>query len=135
AVLHDDTAITFYEDIHRLPPAHTLTLCRSGAKLNRYWDLDPNREAPPATDEEYAEGFRELFTEAVRCRLRSAYPVGAFLSGGLDSSSIVCVARELKRQAGGPPLHTFSAIFDDVSKSDERAYIQAVLDGGSLSSH
>ncbi|MEP7356295.1 MAG: asparagine synthase-related protein, partial [Anaerolineales bacterium] len=99
ATLHDDTAITFYQDIHRLPPAHSLTLSRAGAKLERYWALDPARALPPASDEAYADGFRELFTEAVRCRLRSAYPVGAMLSGGLDSSSIVCVARQLGRQA------------------------------------
>jgi asparagine synthase (glutamine-hydrolysing) len=135
ASLHDDTAITFYQDIHRLPPAHSLTLDRAGTRLRRYWALDPAREAAPASDEEYAAEFRQLFTEAVHCRLRSAYPVGAMLSGGLDSSSIVCVARQLNRQSGAPVLHTFSAIFDTVTKSDERQYIQAVVAGGDLTDH
>jgi asparagine synthase (glutamine-hydrolysing) len=57
------------------------------------------------------------------------------LSGGLDSSSIVCMARQLLGQAGGQPLHTFSAIFDDVPECDERPYIQAVMAGGGLIDH
>lgn len=135
ATLHDDTAITFYHDIHRLPPAHSLTFSASGARLQRYWALDPARELPPATDDEYAHGFRERFTEAVRCRIRSAFPVGAMLSGGLNSSSIVCVARQLNQQAGAGPLHTFSAIFDEIRQCDERGYMQAVVDGGGLADH
>jgi len=100
--------------------------------MERYWALDPSREIRMKSDAQYAEAFREIFTEAVRCRLRSAFPVGSMLSGGLDSSSIVCIARRLLQEHGGGPLHTFSAVFDDVPECDEREYIQAVLAAGGL---
>ena len=79
--------------------------------------------------------FREIFTEAVRCRLRSAFSIGSHLSGGLDSSSIVCVARQLLSDAEKPLLHTFSNIFDDVPECDERSFINTVLDQGGLIPH
>ena len=74
----------------------------------------------------YAEELRVLFAEAVACRMRSAYPVGAMLSGGLDSSSIVSIAAQLMDEGGGP-LHTYSAVFDTMQQSDERPYIDMVL--------
>ena len=99
-----------------------------------YWSLDPSREIHCASDEEYAEKFREIFTEAVRCRLRSASPIGAMLSGGLDSSSIVCVAQQLLVN-NGENLRTFSHIFNEVTECDEQPFINAVLDTGDFKSH
>lgn len=131
----EDKAITFYQDILRLPPAHIMIVDREGIRLRPYWALDPSRELRLGSDGEYAEAFRELFTNAVRCRLRSAFPVGSMLSGGLDSSSIVCVARNLLAENGAGPLHTFSAVFDDVPECDERPFIQAVLAQGGLVPH
>ena len=131
----EDKAITFYQEIFRLPPGHSLTVGCENVQLRPYWSLDPSRELRLGSDEEYAEAFRELFTEAVRCRLRSAFPVGSMLSGGLDSSSIVCVARKLLAQDGKSRLHTFSAIFDNVPECDERPFINAVLAQGSLEAH
>lgn len=133
--MFEDKVITFYQDILRLPPAHTMTVSREGARSRQYWSLDPTREIRYSSDEEYAGAFREIFTEAVRCRLRSAYPVGSMLSGGLDSSSIVCVARRLLADDGSDQLHTFSAIFDDVPECDERHFINAVLAQGELKPH
>jgi asparagine synthase (glutamine-hydrolysing) len=131
----EDKEITFYKDILRLPPAHTLTISREGASLRPYWALDPSREVRLGSDEEYADAFRKIFTDAVHCRLRSAYPVGSMLSGGLDSSSIVCVARQLLSQDENRRLHTFSAIFDDLPQCDERPFINAVLAQGGLEPH
>lgn len=133
--MFDDTAITFYQDIMRLPPAHSMTVSREGTHLQSYWSLDPTRELRLGSDEEYAEAFRELFTEAVRCRLRSAFPVGSMLSGGLDSSSITCVARQLLAQNKGQPLPTFSVIFDEITECDERPFINAVLSQGGFEPH
>ena len=130
-----DKSITFYQDILRLPPGHCLIVGDEGIRLQPYWALDPSRELRLGSDEEYAEAFRELFTEAVRCRLRSAYPIGAMLSGGLDSSSIVCVARQLLAQNGNGRVQTFSAIFDDLPQCDERPFIDAVLAQGELEPH
>lgn len=131
----EDKVITFYRDIVRLPPAHTLTVGRDGMAVRSYWSLDPSRELRLGSDEEYAAAFRDLFSEAVRCRLRSAGPIGSLLSGGIDSSSIVCVARSLLEGTGGAPLHTFSALFDEVPECDERPFINAVLEGGGVEPH
>lgn len=123
----EDRNMTLYEDVWRLPPAHCLTVNEKGIKLRSYFAFDPTRELPLRSNEEYAEQLRELFTEAVRCRSRSAFPIGSTLSGGLDSSSISCVARDLVAQTGGPRLHTFSAVFEKVPKSDESKYINKVV--------
>ncbi len=131
----EDKVMTFYEGIERLPPAHWMTVTREGMRIEQYWALDPEREIRLTSDAEYAEAFRETFTEAVRCRLRSAFPLGSMLSGGLDSSSIVCVARQLLAENGGGSLHTFSAIFPDVPECDEREYIEAVVAGGRVEPH
>ncbi|OLE18994.1 MAG: asparagine synthetase B, partial [Cyanobacteria bacterium 13_1_40CM_2_61_4] len=133
--LLEDKEITFYEEIVRLPPAHRIAVTREGVRIDQYWALDPEREIRMKSDAEYADAFREIFTEAVRCRLRSAFPVGSMLSGGLDSSSIVCVARKLLAEDGGGKLHTFSAIFPDVPECDEREYIEAVVAGGGVEPH
>ena len=104
----DDKEITFLKDIQRLPPGHAMIADQNGVRLRRYWELDPTREFRMKSDDEYAEAVRELFTEAVRCRVRSAFPVGAMLSGGLDSSAITCTARDLLRESGkAPPAHVF----------------------------
>jgi asparagine synthase (glutamine-hydrolysing) len=131
-----DRVSSFYEGIYKLPPAHTAVIRNNQIKLTRYWALDPHREIQYKSDAEYEEAFRELFTDAVRCRLRSAGPVGSMLSGGMDSSSIVCVARELLLSVGKTPLHTFSAIADgDAHCQVETQAIFEVLRGGGFNAH
>ena len=133
--LLEDKEITFYEEIVRLPPAHWMTVDREGIRRQEYWALDPERDIRLRSDDEYAAAFREIFTEAVRCRLRSAYPIGSMLSGGLDSSSIVCVARQLLAENGGGPLHTFSAVLGGPPEYDERPYVTAVTRGNGVRPH
>lgn len=140
AGLFEDQAITFYRDVSRLPAGHSLTVHRREARVEPYCQLDPFREIRLRSDEEYADAFRELFTEAVRCRLRSAFPVGGLLSGGLDSSSIVGTARRVLREQGADRLHTFSAIFPslpevDLRKIDERPFMETVLAMGGMVPH
>ncbi len=130
-----DRRSTFYAGVLRLPPAHTLTVSMQRCTISPYWALDPEREIRLSSDQEYAEAFFEQFSQAVSCRLRSAYPVGSTLSGGLDSSSISCAARDMLVKAGAPPLHTFSAIFGDAPDADESPYIQSVVDQGNLAPH
>lgn len=130
--LMEDQAITFYRDIWRLPPAHFLVADPDGIRLQRYWQLDPNRELHFRTDDDYAEALRDLFTEAVRCRLRSAFPTGSMLSGGLDSSSIVCVARRLLAEEGRPQLRTYSTTYEGSPECTDAPYIQDVLALGGL---
>lgn len=137
----EDPTITFYQGIYRLPPANYITIGLDGeVHLQTYWSLDPHREIRLGSDEAYAEAFREIFTEAVHCRLRSAHPVGFALSGGLDSSSIACTARRISTGGDNQPLHTFSAIFpglaeEDLHRIDERHYIKAVLASGGFEPH
>jgi asparagine synthase (glutamine-hydrolysing) len=129
---YSEPSLTYYQDIQRLLPAHALMVDGSRLQLHRYWSLDPTHEVRLNSNEEYAQALLEIFTEAIRCRLRSAYPVGSMLSGGLDSSSIACVAKQLVAQDCGQPLPTFSATFDQVPQSNERPYIQTVVDMGNF---
>jgi asparagine synthase (glutamine-hydrolysing) len=132
--LFEDKARTFYQDVFRLPPAHSLLVTRGGEWLSRYWSLDPETELRLPHDADYAEAYREAFVEAVRCRLRSAVTLGSTLSGGLDSSSVTCVAGQYLRQENRT-LHTMSVLFDSVPQSDEREFIQTVLDEGQYQAH
>ncbi|EGJ30459.1 MULTISPECIES: lasso peptide isopeptide bond-forming cyclase [Moorena] len=131
----EDKVITTYENVFRLPPAHSLIINQTELRTWSYWSLDPSKELHLESDQAYADAFREIFTEAVRCRLRSAFPIGSQLSGGLDSSSITCVARDLLAETKKPPLHTFSCVFDTLKQCDERSFIEAVLNQGEFIPH
>jgi len=100
----------------------------------RYWSLDPNRRIRCSSDQEYAAEFLKIFNEAVRCRTRCVFPVGSTLSGGLDSSSVCCLA-SLTLSKQGRHLDTFSAIFPDAPKCDETQYIKEVLSRGNMNPH
>jgi asparagine synthase (glutamine-hydrolysing) len=115
---------TAFRDVLELPPAHYLMADRGSLRIERYWQLrfpavaDARAaSAPPPADA--AEACRELLVDAVRLRLRADVPVGAYLSGGLDSSTISAVARQL---APGR-LRTFSIAFTDTG-FDEREHQQ-----------
>jgi asparagine synthase (glutamine-hydrolysing) len=125
-----DRDSTFYRDVLRLPPAHTLSWRDGRITLREYWHLESARDPALVPDDEYAEAFAAIFTEAVRARTRSSTPVAALLSGGLDSSSVAVVAREILRSEGRAPLHTLSGVFDEVTQCDERPYIESVLAQG-----
>jgi asparagine synthase (glutamine-hydrolysing) len=131
-MMYVDNETTFYKAINRLPPAHFFEIDSAAARLERYWTLDPTRAIQMSSDEEYAGAFREIFTEAVRCRLRSAFPIGSHLSGGLDSSSVVGVARSLLPD--DQPLHTFHSL-PQAPECDESAYANAVVAQGKLAHH
>jgi asparagine synthase (glutamine-hydrolysing) len=129
-----DSEYTFFRDVVRLPAGHCLVVDRDGKRLTRYWSPDISRTLGYRSDSEYAEQFLEIFTESVRCRLRSAESVGITLSGGLDSSSIARVARTVVEGTAGAPLLTFSRVFNEGSECDESSYIRAVLQGGGYQS-
>lgn len=130
APLVNDKAVTFYRDVLRLPPGHCMRVGRGGVRLREYWSLETERELRLKSDEEYDSAFRELFSEAVRCRLHSAYPAGTALTGGLGSSSVGCVARDLLRAQGGEPLRALVALHDDAVQSDDGRLIQQLLAQG-----
>ena len=130
-----DLESTFYEGLHRLPPAHSIRVTATGVALRSYWELRPQPQIALPSDNAYAETFLEIFTEAVRCRLRSAGPAGAMLSGGVDSGSVAAIAGRLLAAAGRGPLHCYSAVGPDPRTCAEtRAIaISSALEG--LTSH
>jgi asparagine synthase (glutamine-hydrolysing) len=130
ALRFDDNVNTFYDSIFHLPPAHCLLVKGDSSRTWRYWDVDPEAQIRYARHEEYSEHYRELITESVRCHIRSAYPVGISLSGGLDSPSLTCLASQIFQELGLPQerLWSFSYVFDRLVSCDERVYIQAVLE-------
>ena len=107
-----DQVCTFYKAIRRLPPAHWMRLRASRLEQCRYWQ--PVGKLPPLglprTEQEWIDAQREHLDRAVRLRLRSNRPVGAMLSGGLDSSSVVALAALQQANHGLPPFPVFAAI-------------------------
>jgi asparagine synthase (glutamine-hydrolysing) len=125
---------TFYKNIFALPPAHYLIfeVKNDHMIIENYWDIDKQAQLK-INETEAIETFDFLFTSSVSTRLRSDVPVGASLSGGLDSSSIVYYIQ--KNLAGKPGnLKTFSAIFPGYEK-DEQRYIQQVASAFNLESY
>jgi asparagine synthase (glutamine-hydrolysing) len=122
------THLTPYGGIHAVPPASFVRLKRGMQKVTKYWDFDPSKRIRYRTDGEYEEHFRAVFAEAVRRRLRSDSPVLAELSGGMDSSSIVCMADEILRRSEteAPLLETVSYYNDSEPNWDERPYFEKV---------
>lgn len=129
---HSDHSSTFFNNIHRLPARHSLRVTPHSIRVEPYWDFSPEIEIHFRKDEDYADAFREHFDKAVACRLRTITPVGAFLSGGLDSSSIACVAAGQMKKMEIGQLITFSGIFDSLPphvswKADERVFMDAAI--------
>ncbi|MFV0294881.1 MAG: asparagine synthase-related protein [Hyphomicrobiaceae bacterium] len=107
-----DRTSTFFKGIFRLPPAHMLVAREGNVRVSCYW-TPQIKTLTYAKDEDYTEAFLDHFTRSVRDRLRCVGPVGSMLSGGMDSGSVVAVASRLLKDAGGPPLRTYSAIGPD----------------------
>ncbi len=95
---------TMYQNIYTLPPAHTLFFKDGNVKVERYWHLPTTNK--DITEPEAVEEFKRLFKQAVERQLVADVPVGAFLSGGLDSGSVVAMASEFV-----PKLTTISFAF------------------------
>ncbi len=106
--------LTAYRQIRKLEPGHSLTFTRTGeVKLARYWQPDFTKKVK-LTEEEAGERAVELLREAVRVRLMSEVPLGAFLSGGIDSSTVVALMAE----ASSTPVKTFSIGFEEQDFSE-----------------
>ncbi len=115
---------TIVRGAHKLPPGHTLTVRDGRCAIRRYWELPPAapiRKGRPFAVE--AAELRARLEEAVRCRLISDVPLGAYLSGGLDSSLVVA----LMSQASHAPVNTFSVGFEEHG-FDERPYARRVAE-------
>jgi asparagine synthase (glutamine-hydrolysing) len=122
------THLTPYRGIHAVPPSCFVRLGPEGRAVNKYWDFDPLTRIRYRTDGEYEEHFRAVFAESVRRRLRSDAPILAELSGGMDSSSVVCMADAVIAQgvADTPRLDTLSYYDDSEPNWNERPYFAKV---------
>jgi len=101
---------TFYKDIYKLMPGHYLIVKEGGVSEKAYWQFPQRAEKDMITDKKLVhETFEALLTDAVRIRMRSDVPFGAFLSGGLDSSAIVSIMAEISHF----PVNTFTIGFDN----------------------
>jgi asparagine synthase (glutamine-hydrolysing) len=117
---------TVFEGVSSVPPGTLVVLDRSGAETHtQYWDWSfPSRTESPefASIDDATTALRELLVDAVRLQLRADVPVGAYLSGGLDSSGIVALARRFT----DAPVRTFSIAFED-AEFDESEHQQAMV--------
>jgi asparagine synthase (glutamine-hydrolysing) len=113
---------SIYHGIHKLPPGHLLAWQDGTAELSRYWRLDCTPRQV-ASEEDATEQLREHLLDATRIRMVSERPLGAFLSGGIDSSAVVAAMA----QQTGERVKTFSIGFDD-EQFDERRYARMLAE-------
>jgi asparagine synthase (glutamine-hydrolysing) len=120
--------LTPYVGIHAVPPCSFVRITKGRSASAKYWDFDPAKTTRYGTDREYEEHFRAVFTEAVRRRLRANAPVLAELSGGMDSSSIVCISDMIKARdpISSSRLNTLSYYDDHEPNWNERPYFTLV---------
>lgn len=109
---------TVFDGVDSLPPGHLMVVDAGGMRTERYWDWQFPEAMPSArSEDDCAEELRALLIDAVRLQLRSDVPVGAYLSGGLDSSIITSIIKNHT----DTPLRSFSLTFED-AEFDESAY-------------
>lgn len=120
--------LTPYHGIHSVPPSCSVRLEGGRHTVRKYWDFDPGKRIRYRSDADYEEHFRVVFAEAVGRRLRSESPVLAELSGGMDSSSIVCMADAIIARGGAETtrLDTLSYYNDAEPNWNERPYFAKV---------
>ncbi len=99
---------TIFKGIHKLPPAHTLVAERGTIRLSRYWELEFPGDGDARREADYLDELNHLLSEAVSLRLVSDVPLGAFLSGGIDSSTVVAY---MAATSAAPPI-TIAVGFD-----------------------
>lgn len=122
------TDLTPYAGIRAVAPATFVRISHGCATVKLHWHFDASRKIRYETDAEYEEHFRSVFSKSVHRRLRSDKPVLAELSGGIDSSSIVCAADRILSRGGGetPRLDTVSYYDDSEPNWNERPFFTKV---------
>jgi asparagine synthase (glutamine-hydrolysing) len=125
-----DAHLTPYREIQSVPPGQFVCISHTQTTVNSYWSFGSHPKTRHKTDADYEEHFRHLFRQAVHRRLRADSPVLADLSGGLDSSSIVCMADDIftKEGAEAPGVDTFSYYDGNEPGEDDFAHLTKVED-------
>jgi asparagine synthase (glutamine-hydrolysing) len=108
--------LTIFRDVHKLPPGHHLLFKDGRVRVEQYWDFpyEHPQQNPARSEDECLEELRELLDEAVRLRMEADVPLGAFLSGGVDSSTVVGLMARHATQ----PVKTFSIGFHEDSYNE-----------------
>jgi len=118
---------TPYREIRGLVPAHYLVFDdRRKCSERRYWSINPHAKIRCTSDEEYEEEFRRVFRRSVGRRLRSNGVITAELSGGIDSSSIVCMSDDIRHLHPGPAIETLSYYSLEDPSGDERPFFSLI---------
>ncbi len=133
-LLREDPQETIYDGVFLLGAAKSLTVGPRGLRAESYYVLEAEPSLEGRSRDDLVEGFRARFQEGVTRCSRAIVPVGAYLSGGLDSSAVTCVARDVLSHRN-ESLHTFSAVYEGIPESDERPYIDAVVEQGGIVPH
>ena len=117
--------LTCFRGIFSLIPGHLGTVAPARRwRVRQYWTFDPSRRIRYKSFPEYAEAFRTVFNQAVRRRIHSAYPTAVSVSGGLDSSAILCAAEKLRQSGFAVPAPTgISLIYADGTTADEKSLL------------
>ena len=119
---NQDPTTTTFADVHRLPPAHCLTVEEGAVRARQYWTLPTNERIRYRRSHEYVDRFKGILSAAVDDRLRVNH-VGVWMSGGLDSTSIAATAAGLGAKHGTPvDLHAHTVVYDTLIPDEERDY-------------
>ena len=131
-----DLNLSWFKDIVKLSAGHAMCVELSGQKSSwAYWQLEPMQESQFSSDDECEEAFRSVFSEAIRCRLRTVGNPALMLSGGIDSASIAGRARQILHEFPNLHLQTFSVVSDDALRCDETLNIQSITKGFERHTH
>jgi len=124
--LNCDNATTSFRDIQRLAPAHSLSISPEGVKIRRYWAPPTDGRIRYSKPQEYVENFQSLLEAAVADRLRTDR-VGILMSGGLDSSSVAAVAKEVSAKgAQTTDIRCYTHVFESLIPDREGEYAREV---------
>jgi asparagine synthase (glutamine-hydrolysing) len=131
---HFGMRTTFYRDVFRVLPAHRMTVSAQGASAeHRYWSVKNVPQIRMKTNQDYADGLRECLDRSVRQQMRSAHPIAAMLSGGLDSSSVAALAARALGEKGQRlaafthvPREGFDGPVPRGRYADEKPYVEEI---------
>jgi asparagine synthase (glutamine-hydrolysing) len=128
---------TFWHGITRIPAAHWLRMSRAGLHTSQYWQLPTDIRITYKRDEDYFEHYRALLTDCVRRSSRSLGPLACQVSGGLDSSSIYCLAHQLHAQDKllAPQVQAYTLAGPEGSDADELRYVRDIARENGVTIH
>jgi len=125
-VCNEETA-TLFTGIKRLAAGFCLQVSKQGEKLWRYWEPKPGKPVRFSNDSDYAEGFNEKLELSVQSCINTELPVSSFLSGGVDSSTVSCMANKLLNRSDRRLITSSFVLPDNEAGIDERQFIDDIL--------